>query len=63
MIAIVTEANLPDAIAILRRYGVHTPTYSRLEYNGTIYYVFEKAPAAALMLIQLQKGVKIDGIN
>lgn len=63
MVAIVSESGLNDAIRILKGYGISTPVYSRLEYKGSIYYVFEKAPAAALMLIQLEKGVHIDGVN
>lgn len=63
MVAIVKEQDLTRALDILHRYGVHTPIYSRLDYQNSTYFVFEKAPAAALMLIQLEKGVKIDGIN
>lgn len=63
MVAIVEEQNLAYAVDVMRRYSVSTPVYSRLTYKGKTYFVFEKAPAAALMLIQLEKGVKIDGIN
>lgn len=63
MVAIVRERDLQGAIEILRRYGVNTPIYSALRYNNRLYYVFEKAPAAALMLVQLEKGVKFDELN
>lgn len=63
MVAVVQEHDLQSALDILNRYGIRTPIYSAMSYNGHTYYVFEKAPAAALMLIQLEKGVKLDGIN
>lgn len=60
MVAVVGADDLQFAINVLRQYGVKIPVYSQLEHNGQTYYVFEKAPAAALIKIQLTKGVDLN---
>lgn len=63
MVVVVAEKDLTYAIDILHKYGVTTPVYSSMEYKGEVYYVFEKGPAAALMLIDLNKGVHLYATN
>lgn len=59
MIVVVADQDKQYAEDIIRSYGA-TPVCSRLLFNQQSYWVFEKAPAAALLKIQLEKGVNLN---
>lgn len=59
MIVVVADRDKEYAEDVIRSYGA-TPVGSVLVVNQQKYWVFEKAPAAALLKIQLEKGVDLN---
>lgn len=59
MIVVVADQNKQYAEDVIRSYGA-TPVCDPLVIEQRLYWVFEKAPAAALLKIQLEKGEKFN---
>lgn len=59
IIAVIKPDNLPQALQVCRAAGIQRPLYREVEIKGQVYIVFSELPAAVLLKIQVEMGVKL----